>query len=101
MKYAYYPGCSAHSTARDMHESSLAVADALGIADATSIFTEIKLAHGFIKITFAMQRSLIDFAMKNSSMNFEVGRNSIVFTVRKGGRMTFQVKKPQGDITLN
>lgn len=31
MKYAYYPGCSAHSTARDMHESSLAVADALGI----------------------------------------------------------------------
>ncbi len=32
MKYAYYPGCSAHSTARDMHESSLAVAKALGIA---------------------------------------------------------------------
>ncbi len=31
MKYAYYPGCSAHSTARDMHESSLAVARALGI----------------------------------------------------------------------
>jgi heterodisulfide reductase subunit B len=31
MKYAYYPGCSAHSTARDMHESSLAVAQALGI----------------------------------------------------------------------
>ena len=31
MKYAYYPGCSAHSTARDMHESSLAVADALGL----------------------------------------------------------------------
>lgn len=31
MKYAYYPGCSAHSTARDMHESSLAVANALGI----------------------------------------------------------------------
>jgi heterodisulfide reductase subunit B len=31
MKYAYYPGCSAHSTARDMHESSLAVAAALGI----------------------------------------------------------------------
>ena len=31
MKYAYYPGCSAHSTARDMHESSLAVAKALGI----------------------------------------------------------------------
>lgn len=31
MKYAYYPGCSAHSTARDMHESSLAVAVALGI----------------------------------------------------------------------
>jgi heterodisulfide reductase subunit B2 len=31
MKYAYYPGCSAHSTARDMHDSSLAVADALGI----------------------------------------------------------------------
>jgi heterodisulfide reductase subunit B len=31
MKYAYYPGCSAHSTARDMHESSTAVARALGI----------------------------------------------------------------------
>ena len=31
MKYAYYPGCSAHSTARDMHESSVAVADSLGI----------------------------------------------------------------------
>ncbi len=37
MKYAYYPGCSAHSTARDMHESSLAVAKALGIE-----LTEIK-----------------------------------------------------------
>jgi heterodisulfide reductase subunit B len=31
MKYAYYPGCSSHSTARDMHESCLAVAGALGI----------------------------------------------------------------------
>jgi len=31
MKYAYYPGCSAHSTARDMHESAAAVAQALGI----------------------------------------------------------------------
>jgi heterodisulfide reductase subunit B2 len=31
MKYAYYPGCSAHSTARDMHESCLAVAKNLGI----------------------------------------------------------------------
>jgi heterodisulfide reductase subunit B2 len=31
MKYAYYPGCSAHSTARDMHESCLAVAKAMGI----------------------------------------------------------------------
>jgi heterodisulfide reductase subunit B len=31
MKYAYYPGCSAHSTARDMHESCIAVAKALGI----------------------------------------------------------------------
>jgi len=31
MKYAYYPGCSAHSTARDMQESSLAVARVLGI----------------------------------------------------------------------
>jgi heterodisulfide reductase subunit B len=31
MKYAYYPGCSSHSTARDMHESSIAVAKALGI----------------------------------------------------------------------
>jgi heterodisulfide reductase subunit B2 len=31
MKYAYYPGCSAHSTARDMHESAAAVARLLGI----------------------------------------------------------------------
>ncbi len=31
MKYAYYPGCASHSTARDMHESCLAVAKALGI----------------------------------------------------------------------
>ena len=31
MRYAYYPGCSAHSTAHDMHESSLSVASALGI----------------------------------------------------------------------
>lgn len=31
MNYAYYPGCSAHSTARDMHESTLAVARTLGI----------------------------------------------------------------------
>ena len=31
MKYAYYPGCSAHSTARDMHESAVAVAGTLGI----------------------------------------------------------------------
>ncbi|MDD5339502.1 MAG: CoB--CoM heterodisulfide reductase iron-sulfur subunit B family protein [Dehalococcoidales bacterium] len=31
MKYAYYPGCSAHSTARDMHESCVAVAKELGI----------------------------------------------------------------------
>jgi len=31
MKYAYYPGCSAHSTARDMHESALAVAGVLGM----------------------------------------------------------------------
>ena len=31
MKYAYYPGCSAESTARDMHQSTLAVAGALGI----------------------------------------------------------------------
>jgi heterodisulfide reductase subunit B2 len=31
MKYAYYPGCSSHSTARDMHESASAVAKALGI----------------------------------------------------------------------
>jgi len=31
MKYAYYPGCSSHSTARDMHESASAVARALGI----------------------------------------------------------------------
>jgi len=31
MKYAYYPGCSAHSTARDMHQSCLAVVKALGI----------------------------------------------------------------------
>jgi heterodisulfide reductase subunit B len=31
MKYAYYPGCSSHSTARDMHESAAAVAGLLGI----------------------------------------------------------------------
>jgi len=31
MKYAYYPGCSSHSTARDMHESASAVARKLGI----------------------------------------------------------------------
>lgn len=31
MKYAYYPGCSSHSTAPDMHQSCLAVAEALGI----------------------------------------------------------------------
>jgi len=31
MKLAYYPGCSAESTARDMHLSSLAVAKKLGI----------------------------------------------------------------------
>jgi heterodisulfide reductase subunit B len=31
MKYAYFPGCSAHSTARDMHESATAVARALDI----------------------------------------------------------------------
>ncbi len=31
MRYAYYPGCSAESTARDMHQSTLAVAAALGI----------------------------------------------------------------------
>jgi heterodisulfide reductase subunit B len=31
MRYAYYPGCSAESTARDMHQSTLAVANALGI----------------------------------------------------------------------
>jgi len=31
MKYAYYPGCSSHSTARDMHESATAVARVLGI----------------------------------------------------------------------
>jgi len=31
MKYAYFPGCSAESTARDMHASTTAVARALGI----------------------------------------------------------------------
>jgi len=31
MRYAYYPGCSAESTARDMHQSTLAVAGALEI----------------------------------------------------------------------
>jgi heterodisulfide reductase subunit B len=31
MRYAYYPGCSSHSTARDMHESATAVANKLGI----------------------------------------------------------------------
>jgi len=31
MRYAYYPGCSAESTARDLHQATLAVAGALGI----------------------------------------------------------------------
>jgi heterodisulfide reductase subunit B len=31
MKYAYYPGCSSESSARDQHASSVAVARALGI----------------------------------------------------------------------
>ncbi len=31
MRYAYYPGCSAESTARDMSQSTLAVAKALGL----------------------------------------------------------------------
>ena len=31
MRYAYYPGCSAESTARDMHQSTVAVARALGM----------------------------------------------------------------------
>jgi heterodisulfide reductase subunit B2 len=31
VKYAYYPGCSSHSTAKDMHESCVTVAKALGI----------------------------------------------------------------------
>ena len=31
MRYAYFPGCSAESTARDMQQSTLAVAQALGI----------------------------------------------------------------------
>ncbi len=31
MRYAYFPGCSAESTAREMHQSTLAVARALGI----------------------------------------------------------------------
>ena len=31
MKYGYFPGCSSDSTARDMHESTLEVAKALGI----------------------------------------------------------------------
>ena len=31
MIYSYFPGCSAESTARDMHESTLAVSKALGI----------------------------------------------------------------------
>jgi heterodisulfide reductase subunit B len=31
MRYAYYPGCSAESTARDMHQSTLVVAAAFGI----------------------------------------------------------------------
>ena len=31
MRYAYFPGCSAESTARDMHQSTLAVARALNL----------------------------------------------------------------------
>ena len=30
MRYAYFPGCSAESTARDMHQSTLAVAAGAG-----------------------------------------------------------------------
>jgi heterodisulfide reductase subunit B len=37
MRYAYYPGCSSESSARDQHSSSLAVARALGMD-----FVEIK-----------------------------------------------------------
>ncbi|MFH0974970.1 MAG: CoB--CoM heterodisulfide reductase iron-sulfur subunit B family protein [Spirochaetota bacterium] len=37
LKYAYYPGCSAESTARDQHSSAMAVAQALGVE-----MTEIK-----------------------------------------------------------
>ncbi len=31
MRYGYYPGCTAESTARDMHESCMAVAKELGV----------------------------------------------------------------------
>lgn len=31
MRYGYFPGCSAESTARDLHESTMAVSKALGI----------------------------------------------------------------------
>jgi len=31
MRYAYYPGCSAESTARDQYTSTMAVAAALGM----------------------------------------------------------------------
>jgi len=31
MRFAYYPGCSAESTARDLHQATLAVANVLGI----------------------------------------------------------------------
>jgi heterodisulfide reductase subunit B len=31
MRFGYFPGCSAESTARDMHESTMAVSKALGI----------------------------------------------------------------------
>jgi heterodisulfide reductase subunit B len=31
MRYAYYPGCASESTARDLHASSIAVAEAVGM----------------------------------------------------------------------
>ena len=44
MRYAYYPGCSAESTARDMNQSTLAVVKALGIDVAAVIDALRRLA---------------------------------------------------------
>ncbi len=63
MKFAYYPGCSLHGTAREYDVSTRAVCNALGIeleevpdwncCGATSAHSiDQKLAHGIITSSF-------------------------------------------------